>query len=307
MTPHALIADDDEYMRALTQEMLEDCGYTVETAEDGLAAWHKFDSAPLRFDLLLLDKRMPKLDGIGLLKRLKSDGRYKELPVVMLTGDNRQEDLIEGLAEGAIYYLTKPCADDVLKLVIKNVLNEFRQKKELLALIGQQANHLNLLHKAEFCYRTLQEANELSLVLAEASPDPARTVNGYAELLINAVEHGNLGISYAEKSRLLCDDRWEDEIETRLSQSRYSARLVRVTLEKTATACIVTIADQGDGFNWQDYVEFSPERAFDLHGRGIAMSKAVSFDSLEYQGNGSSVVATVRLPAQNASSGVKKE
>jgi hypothetical protein len=59
----------------------------------------------------------------------------------------------------------------------------------------------------------------------------------------------------------------------------------------------VTIIDQGDGFNWQPYLEFSPERAFDLHGRGVAMSKAASFDSLEYQGNGNTVVTRVKLTA----------
>ena len=50
------------------------------------------------------------------------------------------------------------------------------------------------------------------------------------------------------------------------------------------------------GFDWKAYLEFSAERVFDLHGRGIAMSKAVSFDSLEYQGNGNTVVALVKLP-----------
>ena len=69
-----------------------------------------------------------------------------------------------------------------------------------------------------------------------------------------------------------------------------------MVLEKTDVACLVTITDQGEGFDWKAYVEFSPERVFDLNGRGIAMSKALSFDSLEYVGNGSSVVATVRWP-----------
>ena len=69
-----------------------------------------------------------------------------------------------------------------------------------------------------------------------------------------------------------------------------------MTLEKGATKCCVTIADQGPGFDWQMYVDFRPERVFDLHGRGIAMSRAMSFDSLEYLGNGSRVVTMVRLP-----------
>ena len=293
MTAKLLIVDDDEIIRLVTQDDLQQCGYTVETAEDGLAAWEKIDRDPSRFDLMLLDKQMPRLDGISLLKRIKSDGRFKELPVIMLTSDSRQEDIIEGLAEGAFYYLTKPSAENVLQLVIKNALDEFRQKRELRALIGKQASNLNLLRRAEFCYRTLSEARDLALLLADASMAPERTINGYSELLINAVEHGNLGISYAEKGRLLSEGQWMEEVEARLQQPQYSAKAVNVTLEKTAAASIVTITDQGDGFNWQAYLEFSPERAFDLHGRGIAMSKATSFDDLEYLGNGSGVMATV--------------
>ncbi|MDO9065432.1 MAG: ATP-binding protein, partial [Sulfuricella sp.] len=154
------------------------------------------------------------------------------------------------------------------------------------------------LRQAEFDFRTLQEAKDLALWLADASLDPGRTVNGYSELLINAVEHGNLGITYAEKGQLLREGRWADEVESRLKNPLYSERLVKVVMEKTASSCIVTIADQGSGFDWQKYIGFSPERAFDLHGRGIAMSKAMSFDGLEYLGNGNTVVATVRIPAQ---------
>ncbi|MCX7172218.1 MAG: response regulator [Proteobacteria bacterium] len=295
MTARLLVVDDDEFFRSLTQETLKESGYEVETAEDGLAAWEKIDRSPVQFDLMLLDKQMPGEDGISLLKRIKSDDRFKELPVIMLTSDNRQQDIIEGLAAGASYYLIKPSSEDVLLLVIKNALDEFRKKSDLRKLIGKQANSLNLLRRADYCYRTLAEATDLALLLADASMNPARTVNGYSELLINAVEHGNLGITYAEKGQLISEGRWEEEVAVRLQDPGYSNRLVNVTLEKKADASIVTIADQGQGFDWQKYVEFSPERVFDLHGRGIAMSRAMSFDSLEYLGNGSRVVATVRI------------
>lgn len=296
MPVNLLIVDDNAVIRAVIQDMLEPCGYVLDTAEDGLAAWEKIDGDPSRFDLMLLDKQMPRLDGISLLKRMKADGRFEALPVIMLTGDNRQEDIIEGLAEGARYYLTKPSTEDVLRIVIKNALDEFCQKRELRALIGHQRNNLNLLRRAEFRYRTLPEARDLALLLADASRDPARTVSGYAELLINAVEHGNLEISYAEKSRLLSEGRWLEEVETRLKHPDYSCRLVNVMLEKTDAACCVTITDQGKGFDWTRYLEFSHERVFDLNGRGIAMSKALSFDGIEYIGNGSSVVTTVKWP-----------
>lgn len=299
MAERLLVVDDDEFTRSITQEVFEQAGYLVETAGDGLVAWGKLDGAPSRFDLMLLDKKMPRMDGIALLKRINSDGRFKTLPVVMLTGDNQQQGIVEGLAEGAYYYLTKPSAEEVLKRVIKNALAEFRQKRELRSLVRCQTNSLRILHRVEFSFRTLQEAKDLALWLANASLNPERTVNGYFELLVNAVEHGNLGIGYAKKSRLLNEERWMDEIESRLKAPLYSDRMVKVVLEKTASACTVTITDQGSGFDWQNYVDFSPERVFDLHGRGIALSKTMSFDSIEYLGNGNTVVATVLAPPPN--------
>ncbi|MDX8400172.1 MAG: response regulator [Gallionellaceae bacterium] len=293
MTERILIVDDDEFIRSILKEVLELAGYLVEAAEDGLDAWEQIDSAPSLFDLILLDKKMSRLDGIGLLKRIKSDERFKELPVIMLTGDNQQQDIVEGLAEGAYYYLTKPATEAVLKRVIKNALEEFRKKRELLEMLGHQTNTLHILRRAEFSFQTLQEARDLALLLADASLDPARTVNGYSELLINAIEHGNLGITYAEKSQLMSDGNWQDEIEARLQCSPYSERMVNVSMQRTASAYIVTIADQGGGFDWQSYIDFSPERVFDLHGRGIAMSKVMSFDDVEFVGNGNTVVATV--------------
>lgn len=295
MNSRLLIVDDDDFYQSLTQELLEQSGYQVETAADGLLAWELLDRDPFRFDLILLDKQMPRMDGIALLKRIKADHRFDGMPVIMLTGANSQEDIIEGLAAGAYYYLTKPAAEDVLRLVIKNILGELRQKRELRESAGQQKNTLCLLRRAEFSFRTIAEAQKLALLLADISMDAARTLNGYLELLVNAVEHGNLGISYDEKGRLLREERWEKEVNARLLAPEYAGYSVAVTLEKTTSEFVVTITDQGAGFDWQSYIEFNPARAFDLHGRGIAMSRVLSFDRLEYQGKGNSVKATVLL------------
>ena len=296
MTARLLVVDDDVFIRELMREVLGQCGYEVDTAEDGEVAWMGLDADPARHDLVLLDKQMPRLDGISLLRRIRADGRFADLPVIMLTADTSPEDVSQGLAEGAHYYLTKPSTEDVLKVVIKSTLAEFRQKRELRALVGRHAGTLGLLCHAEFAYRTLDEARDLALLLADASMDSARTVVGYSELLINAVEHGNLGIGYVDKSRLLAEGRWIEEVEARLRDPVQATKWVRVRLEKSAGLCRVTITDQGSGFDWKSYLEFSAERVFDLHGRGIAMSRAVSFDSLEYQGKGNTVVAVVKLP-----------
>lgn len=284
-----LIVDDDEIIREINQEVLKKAGYLVDTAEDGEAAWEIADSAPDRFNLILLDKEMPRLDGIAFLHRLKADARFCDLPVVMLTGNKQQQDITEGLNAGAYYYLTKPSPETVLLQVVRNALHDWYQKHNLRAQIGQRSVGLCHIKLAEFAIRSVQEARDLAIILADLSFDANRTVNGYSELLINAVEHGNLGITYAEKSLLLSEGRREDEVNERLHRAPYAERQVNVLVKRSSTMCTVTITDEGLGFDWQKFIEFDPERAFDLHGRGIAMSKAMSFDDIRYLGKGNTV------------------
>jgi CheY-like chemotaxis protein len=295
MSSRLLVVDDDKLHRAITKEMLETSGYQIETAADGLIAWQLINNEPSKFDLILLDKEMPNLDGIGLLKLIRADARFIELPVIMFTAASRQEDIAECLSEGAYYYLTKPTPKITLEQVIKCALDDQRQKQELNKSLATHKNNLKLMSSASFTLRTLSEANELAMLLADFSMTPSKTLAGYFELLVNAIEHGNLNISYDEKSQLLMQDRWLEEVEARLKIEEYAKRKAIVTIEKTDTECIVTITDQGNGFDWQNYVDFTTKRASDLHGRGIAMSKLMSFDSLEFFGCGNQVKATVHL------------
>lgn len=290
-----LIVDDDEFMRLITQETLQRAGYETDSAIDGEEAWLILNQRPSDFSLILLDKQMPRLDGIALLKRIKTDERIKDLPVVMLTGSTDQKDIAEGLAAGAHYYLTKPSSENILNCVINNAMSDWRRKRELLSLVGHHTGTMRILRQAQFFFRTLQEAESLALWLADASMAPSRTVTAYLELLINAVEHGNLGITYPEKSQLLKDGRWLDEIELRMQQEPYKNRQVEVNIEISPEEVVVSIQDQGNGFDWTNYLDFSPERAFDLHGRGIAMAKLLGFDSLEYLGKGNKVLTRVNI------------
>lgn len=293
MTKRLLLVDDDLFIRSVAQDVLEQEGYSIDVAGDGQEAWHLLVADPLRYRLILLDKQMPILDGLGLLKRIKADNRFDGVPVVMLTGADSVQDVSDGLAAGAYYYLTKPFDEVVLVRVIKNALVEFERNSTLRTQVGTQTNTLSLLQRAEFSYRNLQEARNLALWLSDVCGDPQRTVSGYSEILINAVEHGNLAISYTDKGMLLDEGRWLEEVELRLQNPAYAARTVKVVMDRIPTGCTVTVIDQGAGFDWQRYLEFSQDRIYDLHGRGIAMSKTMSFDRLEYLGCGNTVVITV--------------
>lgn len=303
MTETLLIVDDDEFVCQVNETILSGVGYQVSLATDGQVAWEMIEKTPDQFDLILLDKHMPRMDGMEFLRLLKSHPLAREVPVIMLTGDRQQQDIVEGLNAGAYYYLTKPSSEAMLKQVVRNALDEFRQKGELRDLIGRHNLGLRGMTRAEFTLRTIQEAKSLAIVLADAGNDPGRTVNGYSELLINAVEHGNLGISYEEKSRLLSDGCWTEEVERRQRVLPYSERRVSILLARHREATVVTITDEGDGFDWRKYLVFDPERAFDLHGRGIAMSKAMSFDDIRYIGSGNTVITTVVAATANRKAG----
>jgi hypothetical protein len=113
--------------------------------------------------------------------------------------------------------------------------------------------------------------------------------------MLNAVEHGNLAIGYQQKSALIEADRLHSEIESRLASPEFGSRQAEVKVSRADGELVFLISDQGAGFNWQAYLEMSPERAFDTHGRGIAMSRLISFDRLEYRGRGNELVAAIRL------------
>lgn len=100
-----LVADDSITTRSLLRSVLESGGYRVRTAADGDEALRIARGESI--DLLVSDVRMPRLDGISLLGRLRSDARTSKLPVVLFSGANNDEDRQRGLSAGASAYLAK--------------------------------------------------------------------------------------------------------------------------------------------------------------------------------------------------------
>ena len=101
-----LIADDSLVIRAVVRGGLEDEGYRVTEAIDGLAALEQCRRDPP--DVILLDVEMPGIDGFQVLRALKSDAELKDIPVVFLTSRSDIDDVVAGLRGGAHDYLKKP-------------------------------------------------------------------------------------------------------------------------------------------------------------------------------------------------------
>lgn len=301
MKPHRiLVVDDEPYNLEIIGEFLADEGHALRMAADGEEAWSILAEPGEGFDLLILDRMMPRLDGMGLLGRMKGEPRFARIPVIMQTAAAAPEQVREGLEAGAYYYLTKPYEMEVFLAIVRAALSEVEEHAALAGRIAAHADALQLMQEAEFRFAGLEEAQQLAAFLALACPQPEAVSLGLSELLVNAVEHGNLGISYADKKRLKLEDRWQEEVERRLGLPEYRERRVGVRLARRDSLLEFTIADEGAGFDWREYLELSPERLFDPNGRGIAMARQVSFAALEYRGAGNVVVASVALAGGGA-------
>ena len=295
-TIELLVVDDEEFNRDILQDLLSSVGYAVTLAADGEEAWELLERGQHNFSAILLDRMMPRLDGMGLLVRMKGSARFAGIPVIFQTAVDHPTEVAEGIKAGAFYYLIKPVNKEVLFAIVQSAVNTFNISDNLNLAVNQvEAKLADLLLRSEFQLRTLDEARTLANALSGYYPQPQRVVLGISELLINAVEHGNLGINYQEKSRLLQQGGWEEEVERRLTLPENASKKVTVLLEHTPHEMSLVVTDCGAGFEYKNYLEIAPERAFDPNGRGIAMSRMMSFDKLEYLGKGNQLVAVVRI------------
>ena len=290
-----LIVDDEPFNIEILSEHLESSGYLVEPAYDGQQAWEILQDEQVRFDAILLDRMMPRMNGMELLAKIKQLDRFKALPVILQTAMGSPDAVREGLQAGAYYYLTKPFERETLLAIVAAAVRDRLAQLELLKQLEQQRDTLTMLRYGEFQFRTLAEAKRLTALLSSVCQKKKKVAMGLSELLINAVEHGNLGITYKEKTKLIQDNAWEGELNQRLALPQYASRRASVMLTRDNNEIRFVVADQGDGFDWKPFMEFSPDRAFDPHGRGISMARMLSFDNIEYQGNGNTVLATVKL------------
>jgi CheY-like chemotaxis protein/anti-sigma regulatory factor (Ser/Thr protein kinase) len=290
-----LIVDDDSFIVSILKGILGKAGYEVRTAADGQAALDLLAADPV-FDTILLDRQMPGMDGLQVLLHLKQSPTLKNIPVVLETAMDSEEAVKEGLKAGALYYLVKPLDPKMVLQVVAAATGEYATKRAFWAELEGTRSALGLIRRGLFRYRTLQQCHDLAAFLAKACPDPKRTVIGLSELMINAVEHGNLGISYDDKSALIEAQGWAAEVDRRLELAEYRDRRVTVTLTRSDTKTRFRIQDMGQGFPWQEFQEPNPERMFDSHGRGILLAKWEAFDRVEYQGSGNCVVAEIGQP-----------
>ena len=119
---HLLVVDDDDRIRDLVKQYLEENSFLVTTANNAEDAKKKLEI--VKYDLLILDIMMPGESGLSLTKSIKKNNNT---PIILLTAKGETKDRIEGLELGADDYLGKPFEPKELLLRIKNILNKTKE------------------------------------------------------------------------------------------------------------------------------------------------------------------------------------
>lgn len=122
-----LVVDDFSTMRRILRNLLKELGYTnVDEAEDGVAALHKLESQP--YDFVITDWNMPNMDGLTLLRKIRSSEKLKHLPVLMVTAEAKKENIIAAAQAGASGYIVKPFTAAVLAEKIDRIFEKMGKK-----------------------------------------------------------------------------------------------------------------------------------------------------------------------------------
>ncbi len=264
-----LMIDDEPNLLKLLRRPLTKRGHTITEAHDGEQGWKLFLESSNKFDVILTDIRMPVLDGVELLKRLRE--KEYDIPVIIMTGDGNLQSSIEVLRLGAFDFLLKPfkAADlfaifdklqaiqenkkrqvEELPCVAENIEISIYSQTELITTAGSFLQDRVKL----FCQLHKIDIRNISLCLHEA--------------LANAVIHGNLEIPSSLKNE--SPEKFETLLKERESIPEFAKRTVMIRCQITTKYLKFEIADEGKGFDPKQ-LEYSDPLKMIPTGRGIVI------------------------------------
>ncbi len=165
MTTKILICDDEEGMRRYLSKLLKHSGYQVECFADPLLLLKSLKDFDVDADLLLLDVKMPQMDGIEVLKQLQA--KRPQLPIIMMTGHGTIESAVEAMKIGAYDYLTKPFPLEKLFAVVKHTLEHHRLREENNSL-KKELQEQKVPAEPIFHSDTFRQAYNLALTVADS-------------------------------------------------------------------------------------------------------------------------------------------
>jgi CheY-like chemotaxis protein len=267
-----LIVDDEASVRQMLVAMLDAPNQRIDTASDGQEALALVEAAP--YDLVVTDLRMPGMDGLELLRRIRQTSPATK--GIVMTGESTPSDVIQSLRDQAFTYITKPFSQASVSDLISQALRAPSWEDDV-EVVSARPEWITLRVRCRMgaADRLIQFLKELEVGLSATERD--HIAMAFRELLVNAIEHG--GESDPEK--------W-----------------LRLAYVRTSRAILYYIADPGPGFSieslphaavsnppeepWQHVVE-REQRGIRPGGFGILLARNL-VDELLYNETGNEVL-----------------
>jgi len=267
-----LLVDDDPVVHQLLNAVLAPYNWRLESAFDGLEAWERIEAS--RYELVLTDVRMPGMDGLELLGRIRQ--LRPDTKVMVMTADNTPANIIRSIREQAFSYFSKPFSPSAVAEMMAQALSapSWQDDIDVISALPEWIA-LRLRCKLETADRILQFMREIKLDLPAQQREDIATA--FRELLINAIEHG--GRSDPHKR-------------------------VYVSFVRTSRAIVYYIRDPGKGFSLQSlphaaisnppedpfqHISVREERGIRPGGFGIFLTRNL-VDELIYNEKGNEVL-----------------
>ncbi|MFC1669790.1 response regulator [Spirochaetota bacterium] len=282
-----VVVDDEEVIRFALQKKLSRLGYNVISLEKAEDVLYILKNGEDKIDLIISDIKLRKMDGIELLRRIKS---YEEqIPVLLITGHGNVGDAIKALQYGASDFIRKPFDINEIATSVRMILRR-KQEKQLAESYAQFSEYTKSIYKIPM---DISVANSISYKLTRdlvtaglCNHTTAENITlALRESLNNAIFHGNLEIpsSIREVKGL---KEYNEEIEKRKGDKKYKDRIVNIVYELTNEYVEYTIEDEGPGFDVNSLPDpRDPENFFKNSGRGLLIIK-VHMDEVDWNEKG---------------------
>ena len=285
-----LIVEDDKASRFFLESLLESNDYNFKSAANGIEGLNIFEE--YKPDVVLTDIQMPIMDGLELLEAIRDS--KSDTIVIMVTAFGTENYAIQALHLGANNYLKKPVSSQELLRLLKKYKAILSSKYSPDTLPGRLINRkFSIDFNTE--YNKIPKIVDKVIIESNLDIDDNEKINielGLVELITNAIEHGNLNISYEEKQKALDEGILGDLYNKRMEDPVYQNRTITIDFHADLEKYQWTITDEGNGFDWNTLPNPTDEdHILELNGRGVFISRFL-FDKIEYVGKGNIVIAT---------------
>jgi DNA-binding response OmpR family regulator len=247
-------------------------GHDVLFARDGCDALRVFRrESP---DIVLADARLSWGRGLEVLQQIK--GINPETKIILLTHDGSVKRSIEGLEGETISYLKKPVTPWELSEVIEKIAGLCRPETNR-EFVLEESKRIVMDSQIDRIWGVVNQLLIQELAL------------GLYEIIVNAIEHGSLGITFEEKRQAIERNTYEELLKERLSNVKHAHRRVTIDYRMIPGELHYIIRDEGRGFNWQNLPAPDPDNSLlNPCGRGIYLAR-LYVDRLEFNEKGNEV------------------